>query len=146
MQIGRPVMFPPPSEVLTIAYSSYRTEVSDEQVIDMVLRASRKNYRMGITGALWFGETRFFQVLEGEPDILRHLYAQIAADERHTDVHIVVETLLPKRRFAAWGMYVFEGEEEIAIRRLHTRITTSNYLSNELVDVSCLQNGFRPFG
>lgn len=146
MPIGRPLLFAPAAELLTIAYSSYRTAVSDEQVIDMILRASRKNYRLGLTGALWFGETRFFQVLEGEAAVLRDLYARIASDERHTNVRVLVESTLPKRRFTAWGMYVFEGDEQADIDRLHASVTAPNYVSAQALDVSYLQSGFRAFG
>ena len=63
-----------------------------------------KNAGLGVTGVLLHREGTFMQVLEGEEDVVRPLYARIAHDPRHADVVNVWGSLSTFRRFGDWSM------------------------------------------
>lgn len=79
--------------------------------------AVRYNSGHGITGILvCLGDT-FFQVLEGKPGAVDHLYNErILPDDRHKDVLCLkVETGVQERQFPEWDMKVFNLNREKAI-------------------------------
>jgi hypothetical protein len=74
-------------------------------VLDQILAASRTNNALlGITGLLLHIEGGFLQILEGEGRALRELYTRIAADRRHWDAHLLLDSEVPARAFAGWSM------------------------------------------
>ncbi|RZT59441.1 BLUF domain-containing protein [Leucobacter luti] len=88
-----------------IVYSSDATgPVAETQLVELLERARAKNEALGITGILFFRNGRFLQYIEGPHDALRALYADIAADPRHTGLRILLETDIAERRFETWRM------------------------------------------
>jgi hypothetical protein len=49
-------------------------------------------------------ESSFFQILEGEAEVLGPLYRTIAADPRHRALVKLIEEPIEKRSFANWSM------------------------------------------
>lgn len=91
--------------MLSLTYASRAVEPFDADAMSALLRHSRENNtRAGLTGMLMYKEGRFMQVLEGEDDAVRRLYAIIAADPRHDDVRMLLDDQIPERRFAEWSM------------------------------------------
>jgi hypothetical protein len=78
-------------------------------MIDIARSALRNNARLGVTGALFFDGSQFYQVLEGEDTVIACLYDTIRADPRHTDVQLVYYRTLPDRRFGDWSMKFIDG-------------------------------------
>lgn len=62
------------------------------------------NKKRNITGALLLTETWFVQVLEGEEEAVRLLFASIQADPRHDRVELLFEGPADDRVFAHWSM------------------------------------------
>jgi hypothetical protein len=62
------------------------------------------NARNGITGVLFYSAGQFVQLLEGDPDDIRHLFAKIERDPRHKNVRLLIERPTPKRLFPDWNM------------------------------------------
>lgn len=88
-----------------LIYYSAATSGMDPQQLDALLERSRaKNARLGITGALFFCEGSFMQVLEGPTAAVEALYATIAADERHAGHIVVLDEPVAERLFQAWAM------------------------------------------
>jgi len=81
-----------------------------------LLQAARENNaKLGLTGMLLYAEGSFFQVLEGQPDVVEALYAKIERDRRHDQVTLVIKEPIPKRCFDAWTMGFYEvSREELA--------------------------------
>jgi hypothetical protein len=76
----------------------------------IAIQAIRKNKSIGITGVLYHDSRQFFQKIEGEPDVVTDLFAQIEADERHRDVIVLYRCAIPERRFAQWSLKVVDGD------------------------------------
>ncbi len=89
----------------TAVYVSSAVSAWTAPELTALLQQSRaKNAALGVTGLLLHRDGTFMQVLEGDEDVVRRLYAQIAHDPRHVDVVNVWGSLSPHRRFGDWSM------------------------------------------
>lgn len=103
-----------------LAYRSTRARsLSDDQVVDgIVLPTMEKNRRLNITGCLWCGRSSFFQILEGEREVVQSLYATIQGDARHHGVELIEEREIAEREFPRFAMKLIRGDEGDAIGAL----------------------------
>ncbi|MDO7887940.1 BLUF domain-containing protein [Hymenobacter cheonanensis] len=76
----------------------------EEQLADLLEHSLAWNARYSITGLLCYGNGHFVQVLEGEATAVESLFARIARDRRHHQVHVLSRGVGPARRFADWRM------------------------------------------
>jgi hypothetical protein len=70
----------------------------------LLSEARLQNQRRGITGMLLYQQDTFMQMLEGEEDNVRSLYAKLLQDKRHKALHIVHEGHTDRRVFDDWSM------------------------------------------
>lgn len=61
--------------------------------------ARSNNASHGVTGMLSYADGHYLQVIEGEADVLDALYSDIQADNRHANLHTLVETPTHHRYF-----------------------------------------------
>ena len=91
--------------LFTEVYVSSAVSAWTPDDLDVLLEQSRrKNDALGVTGLLLHRDQSFLQVLEGEEDVVRALYATISRDPRHVDVVNVWNSHSPVRRFPGWSM------------------------------------------
>ncbi len=91
--------------LLQITYVSRSTErFTTRDLPDLVATSRRNNEATQVTGALYYAEGRFIQVLEGDENIVIPLYGTIMQDPRHTEVETVAIRPVTARRFPEWGM------------------------------------------
>ncbi|MEO1006996.1 MAG: BLUF domain-containing protein [Planctomycetota bacterium] len=111
---------PPTRPLFHLTYVSHRaTGVTDDDVIDgIVLPAMAKNYRLGVTGCLWFGRERFVQVLEGERATVEDLFDAIRVDERHYSVDLLGTEPIAERNFARFSMRTIASDAPESIATL----------------------------
>lgn len=76
----------------------------EEQLADLLEYSLAWNARHSITGLLCYGNGHFVQVLEGEAAVVESLFARIARDRRHHQVHVLSRGVGPARRFDDWRM------------------------------------------
>lgn len=70
-----------------------------------ILSASRRNNpQHGITGALVCRNDIYLQLIEGPGAAIDALYARILADDRHTNVELLLTAGMGARLFPAWAM------------------------------------------
>ncbi|WP_161594524.1 BLUF domain-containing protein [Marimonas lutisalis] len=79
---------------------------------DILRTAWAHNQRVGISGYLVRTMHEFFQILEGPREELDRLYTRISADERHSNVRLLSEGPLARRRFPNWAMGYAEAVED----------------------------------
>ena len=61
-----------------------------EPNVARILAKSRiNNRRDGLVGVLYFGDSCFFQCLEGTESAVDALYARLQSDTRHTDIKLL---------------------------------------------------------
>lgn len=127
--------------VFTLSYHS-RNLIEDLAMdslsaLDALLQVSRsRNASLGVTGALLFNEGRFLQLLEGDEDSVRAIYASIVRDGRHTDVTLIAAEPVAARRFARWSM-AFVGMSQPA-RDYYRRFAVENEAERTRVSVDAL--------
>jgi hypothetical protein len=79
------------------------------EMLDIVRCALRENPRFGITGALYFDDVQFFQVVEGPAEALDSLWGRLLGDRRHHDVVLLQRGPIERRQFGAWSMKFHDG-------------------------------------
>ncbi|KWV91645.1 BLUF domain-containing protein [Erythrobacter sp. YT30] len=86
---------------------------------ELSLKAQARNHTLGVTGMLLYENGRYFQTLEGPPAKLQQVWSSIRSDERHTDIEVLSEHLIPARLFGAWDLLSYHGDSETdpSIRR-----------------------------
>jgi hypothetical protein len=88
-----------------IIYLSWATApLADTQLQQLLVLARRRNTELAVTGILFYGNGRFMQVLEGEEDTVRELYAHIKRDARHNNILTFADKPVAQRAFTEWAM------------------------------------------
>lgn len=88
-----------------LIYSSVASKSLNSDDLTYLIEQSRiNNEYFNITGLLLFYNCYFFQVLEGENEILKKLYLKISNDKRHSEVTLLEFEPLDKRRFSQWRL------------------------------------------
>lgn len=94
------------SHLISFAYKSDAQDgVSEQTLIDILTVSRKNNTNAGITGMLLFARGKYFQVLEGEADVVHALFNdKIRKDPRHTNVELLAEKEIDEREFPTWAM------------------------------------------
>ncbi len=94
------------TEPLTfIVYASRaRGAFGHAQLVELLTQSRERNARDHVTGMLVYRDQDFIQMLEGPDHAVRGLLDRIAADDRHTDVRVLLDETVAERRFATWSM------------------------------------------
>lgn len=87
-----------------LLYHSEAEPMARTDLAALIDRAAVKNRRLGVTGALFYCQTQFVQLLEGHRLTISDLYLTIAADPRHRNVSLMRFEEIPERAFSHWGM------------------------------------------
>jgi len=91
----------------------YRSDAVDASegptdLSDLVANSVRNNGRHRITGALALHAGVFVQVLEGEPEALTALMADIEVDPRHRNVRVLARWPVQAQLFIGWAMVLVD--------------------------------------
>lgn len=93
------------SQLIQCIYASAASrDFKTEELAELLQAARENNAKLGLTGMLLYAEGSFFQVLEGQADLVDALYAKIERDQRHAQVTLIIKEPIPKRYFDAWTM------------------------------------------
>lgn len=79
-------------------------EFTEQDLIDLLAKSRANNRVLGVTGMLLFTEGSFFQILEGEQEVVEALFNRIHADARHANVTTIIREPIAKRDFGEWSM------------------------------------------
>ncbi|MGO9995427.1 MAG: BLUF domain-containing protein [Steroidobacteraceae bacterium] len=84
--------------------SSAESHMGATKLCAILDRARVMNAQLNVTGILLHSEGSFFQVLEGDAEVIDSLYAKIARDKRHKNTVVIVREPIASRSFADWSM------------------------------------------
>ena len=88
-----------------IMYSSQAIKHMTMHDLEVILEDARTgNQARKVTGVLVYVDGVFFQIIEGDKDIVRKLMASIASDSRHQSVTVFYEAEVDVRAFESWSM------------------------------------------
>lgn len=82
-----------------ISYVSTASELSDFQIKELMHTTKLKNEALGITGILMQSDQNFFQIIEGEKNIINELYEKIEKDIRHFNLIKIFDNQIKKPSF-----------------------------------------------
>jgi len=95
----------PDTRDICLVYASAATRAFEpNELVRMLAKAGRHNFRLDITGMLLYTEGSFFQVLEGNEQAVHALYEKIMADTRHAQAIKLIEERIDTRAFSRWSM------------------------------------------
>jgi hypothetical protein len=100
--------------IIQLAYVSTAARVMQrEDLVQLLERAREINAGKDITGLLLYQGGHFMQVLEGNPDQVRPLFAHIAHDPRHYRISVLFDQEISQRQYADWsmGFQALDGSE-----------------------------------
>jgi predicted nucleotidyltransferase len=93
------------SDLVHCIYASVETEKLDSSQIFSILEKARiKNSRIHVTGMLLYDNGAFFQILEGEREVVEKLLLEISQDKRHDHIVKIIIELIAERSFSEWTM------------------------------------------
>ncbi len=84
----------------------------NEALLKIREKALKYNSVNRITGALFYHNGRFLQIMEGIEDILEELMSKISKDHRHSDIELIVNEPINDRSFNQWHMDSFNLAEK----------------------------------
>lgn len=88
-----------------LAYTSVASHhMTHDELINLLSQARDNNSHTHITGMLLYMEGCFFQVIEGQRDLLEALFDKISKDKRHHHVMKLIIEPINERSFANWTM------------------------------------------
>ncbi len=79
--------------------SSVNSNLTEDDILKVLKYTKNWNNEHGITGILLYSDGNFFQVLEGEKELLKSLLSRIIKDERHTNVMVIFEKEVSETKF-----------------------------------------------
>lgn len=86
-----------------ISYVSTATpNLSDAEIQELMDFVKIHNNANQITGVLMYSDGNFFQVLEGEKNVIQELFAKIKKDPRHYDVIQIISNQIAERNFSEY--------------------------------------------
>lgn len=86
-----------------------------DELVTLLDRSRQRNAGCGLTGMLLYSSQSFLQMVEGEADAIEATYARIRADERHTNLRLLMDAEVPGRLFPDWTMgFEHVDDEELA--------------------------------
>ncbi|MEP6547482.1 MAG: BLUF domain-containing protein [Gammaproteobacteria bacterium] len=102
------------NSLIQCIYSSVATPGFEEhQIPGLLERARAANAALDVTGMLLYIEGSFFQILEGDPDVVDAVFLKIKADPRHSRVTTIVREPIFERSFGEWTMgFAVVGRKE----------------------------------
>jgi hypothetical protein len=90
--------------LLYVSKSLIPPERKAEVMRDIVLAAQSRNASLGVTGALIATDSHFAHFLEGASEAIDDVMGSISKDPRHTDVQVIHDSAMERRRFPKWSM------------------------------------------
>src|SRR6187402_1384571 len=88
-----------------IIYTSYATiDFNDDLLKSLLIQLRDRNKRMNITGMLFYFDSTFIQLIEGDKNAVKLLYQDICNDTRHKNVVTLKQGEIANRYYADWSM------------------------------------------
>lgn len=89
---------------------------SVEPEVARILAVSRiNNKKNGLVGVLYYGNSCFFQCLQGEESAVDALYDRLHLDSRHNDIKLLSKTNIGQLSFSKWQMKYVSSDMDMKV-------------------------------
>ena len=129
-----------------ILYTSEYTGKSEEinqTLKDIVSTAKSNNPKISVTGALFFHNGRFLQIIEGPKKSVNDLMSHIIKDYRNKNVLELVNESILQRSFKLWNMDSFNLSEKEHLDIKELKLIRDVYKYNLVVKTDILIQFFK---
>lgn len=103
------------------------SEISKENLQDILKTADLHNKERNITGCLLYYNGYFSQILEGNKEDVLYIYNKIVQDSRHENVELLWDGETDKRYFPNWNMSFFSPETQSETLYVNNYIMLSQF-------------------
>jgi len=90
--------------VSLIYVSTFKKNIDPSELANIHKKSEANNSKNNITGMMIFGDDYFIQCLEGERNIINHIYSKILIDPRHENLILLEYNEIHEREFEDWSM------------------------------------------
>lgn len=91
--------------MIRLAYASTaKKDWGSAELLSLLQQCRKNNSANGISGILLYSNRTFFQILEGDEEVVESTYETIKQDERHKDVTLIEKKDILERDFPYWSM------------------------------------------
>ena len=111
-----------------------------EELLELLSVARNNNTKLDVTGMLVYKDGDFMQVLEGDEETVRKLYAKIDCDTRHRRTMIILQGPVASRAFPDWSMAFYDLTNTEELRAI---AGYSEFLNTPLTGMEFAQNPAR---
>jgi|GEM_PF-1350717 len=113
--------------MIQLAYVSKATgPMGDDELLALLTKARKNNFRRGVGGILLFRDGVFLQVLEGKEADVDATFAKVEKDPRHYGVKVLSREPAAARQFKDWRMGFVTPEALIQANPAFTAALTSS--------------------
>ena len=100
-------------------YSSVAAKpFTPDDLVALLAKSQKNNWKVGVTGLLLHKEGRFMQLLEGSEEAVRAILTKIQLDPRHKSITTLLEGFTSEPQFSEWSMG-FRDLNSPEVRSLH---------------------------
>lgn len=114
--------------------SSFARTLGKDEIDQIAAKSIENNSRDGLTGVLFCFNNIFYQILEGDEQMLDKCYARILADNRHNNIFcLAIEKDIKERYYSEWAMKTVRLEESndsliMPVRTMLNSLAKTHYI------------------
>lgn len=82
-----------------IYVSTASRELEQSEIVELLDQTEVRNNQLGVHGLLIYSEGNFFEVLEGEKELIIDLFLSIKEDDRHKNIITIAEQPIKDKLF-----------------------------------------------
>lgn len=128
--------------VYTSDYKGNNNLISDE-LNSITTAAKENNPKLDITGALFFHQGKFLQLIEGNKDNLEKLMAHIITDPRHDNINRLIDQSIETRKLPDWNMDSLDLDSQNKLDDQELKLLTDVYTTNLIVNTDALLHFYK---
>lgn len=128
--------------VYTSEFTGDRSIIAEE--LTSITSAARKNNpSLEITGALFFHQGKFLQLIEGNKDNLEKLMDRISTDPRHNKINRLIDHPIEERKLPDWNMDSLDLDTQVTLDDHELKLLTEVYTSNLVVNTDAVLHFYK---
>ena len=132
------VLAPVEQLVSAVYVSSTVRPMPEEEILELLRVARKRNESLGITGMLLYRGGNFLQVLEGPAGAVDQLIDKIKKDPRHRGVILMSRKPIEDRQFGDWRMAFRNMSKNCAVEEGYSPFLEPDSVDEELGEESQL--------
>lgn len=105
--------------------------------------AKKNNPKLGITGALFYHQGKFLQLIEGNQDNLEQLMELITIDPRHDNINRLIDQSIEERKLPDWNMDSLDLDGQSKLDDQELKLLTDVYTTNLIVNTDALLHFYK---